>query len=65
MATILSIIGGTAGFLAALIALAFFSAPLLSALGIWVGTGLAFTAAGLFRALFPQSAPQRAQQELA
>jgi hypothetical protein len=65
MATILTIIGGTAGFLAALIALAFFSAPLLSALAIWVGTGLAFTAAGLARALIPHANPAEPQQELA
>ena len=65
MAAILSIIGGTAGFLAALIALAFFSAPLLSALAIWAGTGLAFTAAGLARALLPQPARDRSTQELA
>lgn len=66
MAAVLSIMGGTAGFLAALIALAVFSAPLLSALLIWVGTGCAFVALGLARALLPQpaTAPQ-AVRELA
>jgi hypothetical protein len=65
MATILTIIGGTAGFLAALIALAFFSAPLLTSLAIWIGTGLAFTAAGLARALLPPQDQANTQQELA
>jgi hypothetical protein len=65
MATILTIIGGTAGFLAALTALIFFSAPLLSALAIWAGTGLAIVILGLTRALLPHSAADQPAQELA
>ena len=66
MAAILSIFGGTAGFAAALIALAFFGAPLLSALAIWTGTGLTFVAVGLARAMLPQANNQtRGTQELA
>ncbi len=65
MAAILSILGGTAGFLAALIALMFFSASIMSALAIWAGTGLAFTAAGLVRALVPQQTHGNPAQELA
>ena len=53
MAAILSIFGGTAGFLAALIALAIFGAPLLTALAIWAVTGCAVVTLGLARAMLP------------
>jgi hypothetical protein len=66
MAAVLSIMGGTAGFFAALIALAFFSAPILSAALIWAGTGSAFVVLGLARALLPQAeAADHPAQELA
>jgi hypothetical protein len=66
MAAVLSILGGTAGFLAALIALALFSAPVLSALAIWVGTGCAVVILGLTRALAPAAhTADQGTQELA
>ena len=54
MAAVLSIIGGTAGFLGALIAFALFSAPALSALAIWAGIGCGVVVLGLSRGLAPQ-----------
>lgn len=66
MAAVLSILGGIAGFLAALIAVTIFSAPLLSALAVWAGTGCAVVILGLSRALIPAPRPDaHAAQELA
>jgi uncharacterized membrane protein YjfL (UPF0719 family) len=66
MAAVLSILGGFAGFVAACVALAIFSAPALTALLIWAGTGCAVVVLGLARALAPlPRAANMAAQELA
>ncbi|MGL5011922.1 MAG: hypothetical protein ACRC6I_18790 [Paracoccaceae bacterium] len=66
MAAVLSIFGGLAGLLAAAVSLAFFDAPLLSALLIWTGSGSLIIILGLTRALFPAAhADPHAAQELA
>ncbi|MCU0802360.1 MAG: hypothetical protein MUD11_11405 [Rhodobacteraceae bacterium] len=60
MAAVLGILGGFAGFFAAIVALAIFGAPLLSALAVWAGTGCAVVVLGLARMIAPR--PARSHQ---
>lgn len=66
MACILTLMGSVLGFITAMAALVLFQVPVIAALAIWSGTGLACVGLGLALAATPRTAPDDlASQELA